>query len=153
MQARLGMRSPWVSRPCGKFTYFHKFTSKNHINLLLMKKYCHVLHRRRKSNYFEMLVENWHIKVKKTHNQKDKSGIKTRLRNRDFDITMINMLKTLLGKEDNVDKQMDNVSRNGNKEHCKRKEECFYCSHHCAEHGLLSPLLFVIIPEVSNLRQ
>lgn len=36
---------------------------------------------------------------------------------------MISMLRTLMGKVDNVDKQMDNVSRDGNKEPCNRKEE------------------------------
>ena len=56
MHTRLGMRSPWVSRPCRKFPHFHRFTSRNHINLLFMKKYFHVLHRGRKSDYFEMLV-------------------------------------------------------------------------------------------------
>ena len=86
MQTRLGLRSPWVSRPCGKFPHFHRFTSRNHINLLLMKKYCHVLHRGRKSNYFEMLVENWHIKVKKTHNQKRQIRHQDQTQDTDFGI-------------------------------------------------------------------
>ena len=97
------------------------------------------------------------LKSRKLTIRRDKSGIKTRLRtqilelsNTEFDITVLNMLRTLLGKVDNVYKQMDNISRNGNKEHCKRKEECICCSHHCTERGLLSPLLFVIIQEVSH---
>ena len=85
-----------------------------------------------KSNYFEIFLENWHTKVKnKTQSEDTKQASapdsdKTQileLSNREFDITMISMLKTLMGKVDNVDKQMDNVSRDGNKEHCNRKEE------------------------------
>ena len=73
-----------------------------------------------KSNYFEIFLENWHTKVKnKTQSEDTKQASapdsdKTQileLFNREFDITMISMLKTLMGKVDNVDKQMDIVSR------------------------------------------